>query len=237
MSEDAAPERIAVLWSRKPAPICGPSIARPRCRFCNCLNRYLESRSGDVKELKPPLTGFRLRCGDYRVFFVYRDENAIDISVRPQPARGVPVRLVRKRLLRARLGAGGGATLKRYTIGSWTRLRSNPLQLSLGGRMTGGGGQMLSPCRVSWLMAIREKRRLPLCARWRCGLPRIASSTERTCLRRSRKSSAWHEPMAVRKGAATFGRAASDRMAGGVAERFASSAEALGIGELYVRVS
>lgn len=34
-----------------------------------CIDRYLSSRAGDVKKLKPPETGFRLRCGDYRLFF------------------------------------------------------------------------------------------------------------------------------------------------------------------------
>jgi mRNA-degrading endonuclease RelE of RelBE toxin-antitoxin system len=33
-----------------------------------------------VKKLKPPLTGFRLRCGDYRVFFDPEGESAIAIT-------------------------------------------------------------------------------------------------------------------------------------------------------------
>jgi mRNA-degrading endonuclease RelE of RelBE toxin-antitoxin system len=44
------------------------------------LGRYLANRNGDVKKLKPPLTGFRLRCGDYRVFFDQKDENSIEIT-------------------------------------------------------------------------------------------------------------------------------------------------------------
>jgi mRNA-degrading endonuclease RelE of RelBE toxin-antitoxin system len=44
-----------------------------------CLDRYLATRTGDVKKLKPPRTGFRLRCGDYRVFFDQKGENAIEI--------------------------------------------------------------------------------------------------------------------------------------------------------------
>jgi mRNA-degrading endonuclease RelE of RelBE toxin-antitoxin system len=40
----------------------------------------LAFRAGDVKKLKSPLTGFRLRCGDYRVFFDLRDENTIQIT-------------------------------------------------------------------------------------------------------------------------------------------------------------
>jgi len=33
-----------------------------------------------VKKLKPPAIGFRLRCGDYRVFFDHRDETTIEIT-------------------------------------------------------------------------------------------------------------------------------------------------------------
>ena len=40
----------------------------------------LANRNSDVKKLKPPLAGFRLRCGDYRVFFDLRDENTIQIT-------------------------------------------------------------------------------------------------------------------------------------------------------------
>jgi len=45
-----------------------------------CVDRYLTSRTGDVKKLKPPRTGFRLRCGDYRAFFDLKDDNSIEIS-------------------------------------------------------------------------------------------------------------------------------------------------------------
>jgi mRNA-degrading endonuclease RelE of RelBE toxin-antitoxin system len=41
----------------KPAPICAP-----------------------LKKLKPPFTGFRLRCGDYRVFFEPKDETTIEVT-------------------------------------------------------------------------------------------------------------------------------------------------------------
>jgi mRNA-degrading endonuclease RelE of RelBE toxin-antitoxin system len=37
------------------------------------------TRSGDVKSLKSPLTGFRLRCGDYRIFFEANNKNALEI--------------------------------------------------------------------------------------------------------------------------------------------------------------
>ena len=45
-----------------------------------CIDRYLTNRIGDVKKLKPPLIGFRLRCGDYRVFFDLQEENTIQIT-------------------------------------------------------------------------------------------------------------------------------------------------------------
>ena len=45
-----------------------------------CVDRYLATRIDDVKKLKPPLTGFRLRCGDHRVFFDPKDESAIAIT-------------------------------------------------------------------------------------------------------------------------------------------------------------
>jgi mRNA-degrading endonuclease RelE of RelBE toxin-antitoxin system len=45
-----------------------------------CIGRYLSSRTGDVTKLRPPRTDFRLRCGGYRVFFDFREENTIEIS-------------------------------------------------------------------------------------------------------------------------------------------------------------
>jgi mRNA-degrading endonuclease RelE of RelBE toxin-antitoxin system len=32
-----------------------------------------------VKKLKPPQTGFRLRCGDYRLFFEVKNEATIEV--------------------------------------------------------------------------------------------------------------------------------------------------------------
>jgi mRNA-degrading endonuclease RelE of RelBE toxin-antitoxin system len=45
-----------------------------------CLNRYLKTRTGNVKKMKPPRTDFRLRCGDYRLFFDEIGENTILIT-------------------------------------------------------------------------------------------------------------------------------------------------------------
>jgi mRNA-degrading endonuclease RelE of RelBE toxin-antitoxin system len=45
------------------------------------IGAVLESRRiGNVKKLKPPRTGFRLRCGDHRVFFDYTDPDVIAIT-------------------------------------------------------------------------------------------------------------------------------------------------------------
>ena len=41
------------------------------------LTRYLENRSGNVNQLKHPRTGYRLRCGDYRLFFDFTDPDTI----------------------------------------------------------------------------------------------------------------------------------------------------------------
>jgi len=46
----------------------------------HCVDRYLLSRTGDVKRLKAALTGFRSLCGDYRVFFDHKSENTIEIT-------------------------------------------------------------------------------------------------------------------------------------------------------------
>jgi mRNA-degrading endonuclease RelE of RelBE toxin-antitoxin system len=80
VSEDAAPERIAVVWSHE-ARVDLRAIEREKAiQILHCIDRYLFHRTGDVKKLKPPLGGFRLRCGDYRVFFDLKGENTIEIT-------------------------------------------------------------------------------------------------------------------------------------------------------------
>ena len=80
MSEDTAPERIAVIWSPEARAGLRAIERETAMQILYCVERYLANRTGDVKKLKPPLTGFRLRCGDYRVFFDHKDENAIEIT-------------------------------------------------------------------------------------------------------------------------------------------------------------
>jgi mRNA-degrading endonuclease RelE of RelBE toxin-antitoxin system len=80
MSEEAAPERIAIIWSPEARADLRSIDRTTATQILHCIDRFLASRAGDVKKLKPPLTGFRLRCGDYRVFFDLGDENAIEIT-------------------------------------------------------------------------------------------------------------------------------------------------------------
>ncbi len=80
MSEEAAPERIAVIWSPEARTGLRAVERETAMQILHCLDRYLASRTGDVKKLKPPLTGFRLRCGDYRVFFDLLNESTIEIT-------------------------------------------------------------------------------------------------------------------------------------------------------------
>jgi mRNA-degrading endonuclease RelE of RelBE toxin-antitoxin system len=80
MTAEAGPKRSAVTWSSEArANIRAIELGTAR-QILNCVTRYLADRSGDVKRLKPPLQGFRLRCGDYRVFFDLHGDNCIEIT-------------------------------------------------------------------------------------------------------------------------------------------------------------
>lgn len=78
MSEE--PERIAVIWSPEGRTDLRAIDRETAMQILYCIDRYLANRAGDVKKLKPPETGFRLRCGDYRVFFDLKGEDTIEIT-------------------------------------------------------------------------------------------------------------------------------------------------------------
>ncbi len=80
MSEDKAPERISVIWSPEARADLRAIDRNTAVQILHCVDRYLSIRNGNVKKLKPPRTGFRLRCGDHRVFFDLKDENSIEIT-------------------------------------------------------------------------------------------------------------------------------------------------------------
>jgi mRNA-degrading endonuclease RelE of RelBE toxin-antitoxin system len=80
VNEEAAPERMAVVWSLEARADPRAIERETAMQILHGVDRHLASRAGDVKKLKPPHTGFRLRCGDYRVFFDYKEETTIEIT-------------------------------------------------------------------------------------------------------------------------------------------------------------
>ena len=71
--------RLAVIWSPEARTDLRAIDRETALQLLYCVDRYLTTRTGDVKKLKPPRADFRLRCGDYRVFFEVKDENSIEI--------------------------------------------------------------------------------------------------------------------------------------------------------------
>ena len=63
MSDEPASDRIAVIWSAEARADLRGVERETALQILHCVDRYLASRTGDVKKLKPPLIGFRLRCG------------------------------------------------------------------------------------------------------------------------------------------------------------------------------
>jgi mRNA-degrading endonuclease RelE of RelBE toxin-antitoxin system len=80
VTEPPAPERITVHWSPEARADLRAIDREQAVQILYCLDRYLASRTGDVRKLKSPLTGFRLRCGDYRVFFDLKTEATIEVT-------------------------------------------------------------------------------------------------------------------------------------------------------------
>jgi len=74
VNEEAAPQRIVVVWSPEARNDLRAIDRETAMQILHCVDRYLASRMGDVKKLKPPLIGFRLRCDDSRVFFDQKDD-------------------------------------------------------------------------------------------------------------------------------------------------------------------
>jgi mRNA-degrading endonuclease RelE of RelBE toxin-antitoxin system len=81
VSEDAAPERIAVTWSPEARADLRAIDRETAIQMLHCVDRYLSNRTGDVKKLKRPEKSFRLRCGDYRVFFDRRPPSTRGLSL------------------------------------------------------------------------------------------------------------------------------------------------------------
>jgi len=77
--EEAPHHRIPAIWSPEARADLRAIDRDTAIQILHCVDRYLLNRAGDLKKLKPPLTGFRLRCGDYRVFFDQQPPSGINI--------------------------------------------------------------------------------------------------------------------------------------------------------------
>jgi mRNA-degrading endonuclease RelE of RelBE toxin-antitoxin system len=78
VSEGNAP-RLSIRWSQEARSDLRRIDRQTALDILHCTDRYITTRNGDVKKLKPPQTGFRLRCGDYRLFFELRNEATIEV--------------------------------------------------------------------------------------------------------------------------------------------------------------
>jgi len=82
VSEERA-SRLSIVWSEEARADLRRIDRETALDILHCADRYVATRSGDVKMLKPPQTGFRLRCGNYRLFFEFRGETTVEfIGVR-----------------------------------------------------------------------------------------------------------------------------------------------------------
>ena len=80
MSEQPAAPRLTVNWSLDARANLRAIDRETALDILHCVDRYLATRNGNVKKLKPPMTGFRLRCGDYRIFFKQTGEDSIAVT-------------------------------------------------------------------------------------------------------------------------------------------------------------
>jgi len=91
VSEETAPERITVVWSPEARADLRAIDRKTALEILHCIDHYLMNHAGDVKKLKPPLTGFRLRCG--RLSRVLRRQGREDhpYHCRQAPTRSLPL--------------------------------------------------------------------------------------------------------------------------------------------------
>ena len=74
------PARLTILWSPEARADLRAIDRKIAIDILHCIDRYLGTRNGDVKKLKPPQIGFRLRCGDHRIFFEQQGPQTISIT-------------------------------------------------------------------------------------------------------------------------------------------------------------
>ncbi len=80
MNEGSNLESLSILWSPEARADLRAIDRQTALEILHCIGRYLNTRNGDVKKLKPPQIGFRLRCGDHRIFFEQQGEHAIAVT-------------------------------------------------------------------------------------------------------------------------------------------------------------
>jgi mRNA-degrading endonuclease RelE of RelBE toxin-antitoxin system len=80
VSEPPVSPRLTINWSLDARANLRAIDREIALDILHCIDRYIATRNGDVKKLKPLMTGFRLRCGDYRIFFKQMSANGISIT-------------------------------------------------------------------------------------------------------------------------------------------------------------
>ncbi len=96
MSEEASPERIAVNWSPEARTDLRAIDRETAIQILHCIDRYLASRTGDVKMLKPRKPAF--------VFVAATTESSSITRTRPlwkSPLCAIDARLTAKSSERA----------------------------------------------------------------------------------------------------------------------------------------
>ncbi len=79
MTQGEESGRLSIKWDSGAQTDLRAIDRQTALDILHCIDRYLATRNGDVKKLRPPETDFRLRCGDYRVFFRQAGTSGIEI--------------------------------------------------------------------------------------------------------------------------------------------------------------
>jgi mRNA-degrading endonuclease RelE of RelBE toxin-antitoxin system len=80
VTEGPASPRLSIVWSVEARADLRAIDRQAAIDILHCVDRYLATRNGDVKQLRHPQSGFRLRCGDYRIFFFQPSESVVFIT-------------------------------------------------------------------------------------------------------------------------------------------------------------
>ena len=75
-----SPVRLRVHWSDEAKAELRAIDRKTALNILYCVDDLLLTRTGDIKKLGPPLGGYRLRCGDYRLMFDYDADRSIQIT-------------------------------------------------------------------------------------------------------------------------------------------------------------